>query len=198
MTDQGDPEPFADLLPPGRAEGRLKFAIEGLQSLQRTGGHVVGEILIRKIDGRLEEGQHADQARPPAGKAFVQGTPHLLQGLGPLLGRLRIDQVGNTFGLGQAQPSVLEGAAGEVSGAGRTATRGLEGRGHPGHHSRPPVQMQFDNVLPGKAAGALEPDNKAFIHPPAVGPVDLPHLHLPDLRGRATGQGLQNPPTVRP
>ena len=84
-----------------------------------------------------------------------------LPALGLGLGR---DQVGQAFDRGQIHAAVLERAARELAGLGRTQTLELaQRRQHRRDHGAAAVQLQLGDVLAGLAVGPRKPERQAFV-----------------------------------
>ena len=136
--------------------------------LRDAGAHLVGDagrqILVGKIDRRLEMGQRAQAQRAPVLVEAMQRAIHLLQRQLALLVGFGADQVGDGLGLGEVELAVLEGAARELAGLGQAAEAQLADRlQRAADHGAPAMQVQLGHGLAGLGVGRLEPHDQAAV-----------------------------------
>ena len=163
-TDDGDREALAQALAAPVVEMGRDL---GLQ-LRDAGAHLVGDagwqVLVGKIDRRLEMGQRAQTQRAPVLVEAMQRAIHLLQRELALLVGFGGHQVGDGLGLGEVELAVLEGAARELAGLGQPAEAQLADRlQRAADHGAPAMQVQLGHGLAGLGVGRLEPHDQAAI-----------------------------------
>ena len=76
------------------------------------------QVLVGKIDRRLEMRQQSQQTRAPAAVERAKIAVELAQRLAPLRLGLGRDEIGDRLGLRQVELAVEKGAAGEFAGLG--------------------------------------------------------------------------------
>ena len=127
-THQGDGEPVPDLLcPPDPGHSLRQGCDQTIQDWPRPARKVLGQVLVGKIHSGLEEGQGLDKVSAPHVPGPAQGAVELGQGLAPLGLGLGINEVSDPLGLGQIEPAILEGAAGELAGLRKAQAKGRKG-----------------------------------------------------------------------
>ncbi|MNV57273.1 hypothetical protein D3C71_1495960 [compost metagenome] len=86
-----------------------------VQNRSGGAGQIIGHFLIGKVDLGLDQGQGLQQVPAKSGVGIAEGAVQLAQSLRLLGGRLGVDQIGDSLGLGQVHAAVLEGATGELA-----------------------------------------------------------------------------------
>jgi len=161
----------------------------GLQ-LRDAGAHLVGDagwqVLVGKIDRRLEMGQGAQAQGAPILVEAMQRAIHLLQSELALLVGFGGDQVGDRLGLGEVELAVLEGAAREFAGLGQPAEAQSADRLQGAlDHGAPAMQVQLGHRLAGLGVRRLEPHDQPAIDRLAAFRIeDGAQRHAPRLRQR--------------
>jgi len=117
--------------------------------------HIGRQIILRKIYRCFNQGKDADQSIRPILVSVMPRTGGQAQRQPALCFRFGRNQIRQGLRFGQIHIAIGEGAAGKFPGFGQ-ATAGIvtkrcqyccDGR-------RPPVAMQFNNILPGERCGA--------------------------------------------
>ena len=88
---------------------------DGLDKIGNFGRHIDGNVFIREINRRFEQGRRADQAFSPAFGALAQITGQHAQGLAALCLGLGFDQIGKAFDLSQIEPAIFHRPTGEFT-----------------------------------------------------------------------------------
>jgi hypothetical protein len=91
----------------------------------------------------------------------------LAQRLAPLPIGVRVDEIVESFGFGEIELAVLEGAPGKFTGLGRTNIfeRGQR-REQSGQHRTPAMDVKFRDVFPGRAGRTRKPQHHRIIDRP--------------------------------
>jgi hypothetical protein len=131
--------------------------------------NVLGQVLVRKIDGRLKNAQGLDQVPTPDLVGAPQGPTDLLKGLDPLGLGLGLYKVGNPFGLGQVKLTVLEGPPGEFSGLGQSESRPVQGLYHRSHHRGTAMQKELGRIFACITTGTWHPEHQGLVEGSSVG-----------------------------
>ena len=143
-------------------------AIDGAQAVddgagldRDVGRHVA---FVGEVEPGLDQRLRAEQLRAPAFVELPQRAFRLRQRLTPLRLGLGIDQIGQTFDLGEIELAVLERAAGELAGLGKPhAGEGEQRIEHGADHGAAAMQLQLGHVLAGEARRRREPQHEAAV-----------------------------------
>ncbi len=158
------------LPPPAVVKMGCNLARQHRQGIPGGAVDVFRQVLVGEIDPGLDMGDGRDQPRPPALVNLPERPRRLIQGLAPLFRGFRRDQIGDGFGLGQVEPAIEEGAAGELPRLRRAQARdAAERRQHPLDHGRAPVQVEFHDILAGETTGAGKANNQGLVEGFAAG-----------------------------
>ena len=98
-----------------------------IQDWPRPARKVLGQVLVGEVHSRLEEGEGFHKVGAPQVTGPAQSPVELGQGLAPLGLGLGINEVSDPLGLGQIEPAILEGAAGELAGLRKAQAKGPKG-----------------------------------------------------------------------
>ena len=113
---------------------------------------------------RFDQRQRLNQLLPPGLGRRAERAFHLAQRLAPLALRFGRHQVGEAFDRGEIELAVLEGAAGEFAGLGRSqALDAAERVEHRGDHRAAAVQLQLGYVLAGLALRRRKPQRQRLV-----------------------------------
>src|ERR1700730_5586584 len=132
------------------------------------------QVLIGKIDRRLEMGKNAGQAIPPTAVEAAKLAVELAQRLTALRLGLGRGEIGDGFGLQQIELAVEKGPAGKLAGL-REAESETGQRPHDrGEHRATAVQMQLGDILPRSAVRPREPQDQPVVEPLSGRGIDKP------------------------
>ena len=121
------------------------------------------QFLVGKIDHRFEMGENTGQMPRPIAIKPAQFATELAQGLAALRLGFGGGEIGDRLGLGQVELAVLKGAAGEFPGFGKPEPETAQRIGDRGEHRAAAVQMQFGDILAGKARGGGKPQHQRIV-----------------------------------
>ena len=193
-AEDGDGEAVAQALPlVAVVQVTADVGGDGLDVGQDRRGHGPRQILVGKLQVRLQMGQRPHQPRPPLLVQAPQGAIHLAQGLAPLGVRLGADQVGHALGGGEVELAVLEGAPCELPGLGQAQAIHLsQRRDYAVDHRPTAMDVQLGHVLAGVAGRLGKPQGEPVVQGLARAGLCQAHAsRAPGRRHRAPGQGLE-------
>ena len=121
------------------------------------------QILVGKIDGRLEMGESPGQALAPAAIEITKLTVELAKRLTALCLGLGRSEIGDGLGLYEIELAVDKGAAGEFAGLGESQSEAAQRLRHSGEHGAAAVHMKLGNILAGGAGWAGKPQHQPFV-----------------------------------
>ena len=157
-------------------------------------GHIV---LVREVELGLEERPRLDQPLPPSLVEAAQRAVGLAHGLPPLRLGLRLNQVGDSFDLGQIEPAVEESPPGELAGLRRPeALQPLQFPEDRGNHRAATVDMELGDVLAGETSWRRKEQGKPAVKDRPVVRLKDPQAGLPGFRQRAD-QRFEGTPDAR-
>ena len=160
----------------GVGEGRPDLAAQCREARCRLGRLAEIELLVRKVDRRLDERTQLDERVPVAldgsrelARKRSTRAPHRRHGCA-------VDEVGDRLGLRQVDAIVEKGAQRELARPGRTCPELADAIEHHARDDDPTVTVKLEDVFAGERPGGLEPQRKAVvdrrsgsIHEPSVG-----------------------------
>ncbi len=165
-TQQGHEISVAQSLTPATIR---KLSLDLLNEFPKASRHGLEDLVRRipfigKVHLRFPMGQKSDQPIPPILNLVAQGPFRLADGLTSLRLRLGMNEIVNSFRLGQIQFAVKNGPPGEFSRFRRTQS----GHGTQRPHDpidRPPAAMSLDlgTVFTGKTRWSRKPQDQALI-----------------------------------
>ena len=123
------------------------------------------QILVGKIDRRLEMGESTGQALAPAAVEITKLTVELAKRLTTLCLGLGRGEIGDGFGLYEIELAIEKGASGEFAGFGNPQPEAAEHLHNRGKHGATAVQMKLGDILTGDAARGREPQHEPVIEP---------------------------------
>ena len=168
LADQDNAIAFTNPFSPARVGQRgPQVGDQAIQYGPGRAGQVVGDLLIRKIDLGLDQGHRLEQVAAETGVGLAQGPVQLTERLGGLGRGLGVNQIGDSLGLGQIHPAVLERPAGEFTRIGRAKTKGDQGLARGLDHGATAVEVKFGAVLASIAVRGRKTQNQRLINGPA-------------------------------
>ena len=108
-ADDRDGQPVAQTLAAAILEMDLDLPLQARDGQTHLVGQSLRQILVRKVDGRLEMGQRPQTLAAPVLVESVQAALHLQQRLPPLRRRLGRHQIGDALGPGEVELGPLVG-----------------------------------------------------------------------------------------
>ncbi len=121
------------------------------------------QVLVGEVDRGFEMGEDAGQALRPIAIEAAELAVELAQGLTALRFGLGRRKVGDPLGLGEVELAVLKRAAGEFAGFGEPQPEAAERTDDRGKHGAAAVQVEFGDVLAGKARRCGKPQDESVV-----------------------------------
>ena len=146
------------------------------------------QILIGKIDRRLEMRQKAQQARTPAAVERAKPPIELPQRLPPLRLGLGRDQIGDRFGLSQIQLAVEKSTTGELARLRKAQSHPPVRRDQCREHSAAAMYLKFSDIFACRAVWRWKPQRDAVVDILSAFRVTQPHVPGPAGRQQAPGE----------
>ena len=170
------------------AGGRASHDATSSRERRQPAGEIVGQrrdiVLVGEIERRLDLGGEAEQLRLPDGDLAAERAAGQGQSGAALRLGLGFEQVGEPLRLGEVDPAVLEGAAGELARlGGAQALDPAERRQHRRDHRAAAMEVKLGDILPGRAAGP----GKRMIS--ALSSTSPPSRNLASVARRGSGSG---------
>ena len=196
----GDHEAVAQALA-ARAVGERRgdFAAQLLRSMKRRADEIFGHIgLIGKVDPGFDQRQRLDDLPAPRLGPVADHPLELAKRLPALRRRLGGDEVGQALHRREIEAAVLESAAGEFAGLGRTATLdACERLEHRGNDRMAAVQLQLGHVLAGLAVRAGKPKRQRLVDHLPARRIAHPRERRVARRRHTADEPLQRPARLR-
>ena len=130
----------------------------------QLGRHIA---LVREIDPGFDQGRRFDDPRAPVARLVAEQSLQLAQRLAALPVRVGVNEIVESFGLGEIELAILERAPGKLAGlGGANIVKSGQRREQRRQHRASAMDMKLRDVFAGRAGRSRKPQHHSIVDRP--------------------------------